>query len=998
MSHPATGTAEPNATAVKASRDGSRPGIAENGGEETEAPAHLEDHDVTPVAAAGLHPIFTPRTRIPRKPRRPLLVQVLAGRIDCLEALPEEAAPMVFRDASLDEIQREVVAGALRAPDLFFIQGVPGAGKSRVVTELVDQAGARGLRTLLVAARAAAVDRVLAGVAGRNNVLPLRLAETGQELPAAVRSLGFSEQAERLVFRPLARARKKQEQSAVCRRRLEGELSVLAEMRTLAARWSETETERQHLLTQRQMTREQIQQELSAAQSHSGVPAPFAAAVADERQRHEAALEQLHKEQQDAEAHAQARRSDHHHWHTRVSRQTRIVNAKEQKRFYTWAWWRGLFQSRAKERLAEFQCRLEEASRELQAAEARSQDLLARQTRESQHHEQAVEHLLEAETAHRHTDIDQQLKRLTDLQESVRSSWTAARQRLDSATSMPEMPAPEAVETAWEPARARLIQATEETDLAKKWRDSLEGLAHDLDRRLPECFNLVAGTFAGLTADKHFGNNRDQGGSFDIVIVEQADLAAEKELLAAADRAERCVLVGRPPVLQGAAAGHASPFHRLWNTLHCDPRRLPYQWRQDVQAITCQLTPITPEQRPYLECEHLADRPDVELRILALPHSRPFLAEVVFPTSTFTIDAAKAYLFRHLEELAVSPETSGIHWRQRENRLVLQTALPRPAREEVHVAIADGVEEVVHSTAAPGNGRDAMTWLTGRLEFDLECGWTRCRAEEWLRERAGLRDFGRTGLLETPWRSPPELASFWGGVLGWGADRGAGQLGSTNLRGWQFVAVPATGPARRQSHDPKLGKTPAGLEIDLGDAKQRQRLPAELRNRLPVKGIVNLSEAQVVLRRLSALTAKPELLSCPDCQRDRQQNPALAVLAFGRPQVQLLSLLWQQAGHTAKTVEVMFETAAAFRDREASAVLVSLCRSKEGRAAAYAEEPADWSTMLTAARTALILFGDAGALASRSQWRGALSPQSETAAEQERILSTRLLEQLLAKH
>ena len=53
---------------------------------------------------------------------------------------------------------------ALGTPDLFLIQGLPGTGKTRIVGELLRQANRAGYRVLLLAARGAAVDSILARV------------------------------------------------------------------------------------------------------------------------------------------------------------------------------------------------------------------------------------------------------------------------------------------------------------------------------------------------------------------------------------------------------------------------------------------------------------------------------------------------------------------------------------------------------------------------------------------------------------------------------------------------------------------------------------------------------------------------------------------------------------------------------------------------------------------------------------------------------------------
>src|SRR5438270_5422696 len=67
------------------------------------------------------------------------------------------------------------------------------------------------------------------------------------------------------------------------------------------------------------------------------------------------------------------------------------------------------------------------------------------------------------------------------------------------------------------------------------------------------------------------------------------------------------------------------PYTTLFrsNLLHWDPRALPFAWRQEGGRLCCDLRRITPDQRRWLESERVADSPDIELRILALPRLAP---------------------------------------------------------------------------------------------------------------------------------------------------------------------------------------------------------------------------------------------------------------------------------------------------------------------------------------------------------------------------------------
>src|SRR5262245_16016246 len=119
--------------------------------------------------------------------RRQLLAQLLSGKVQGLA--PFSPAPVPVRDEALDAAQREAVARAVQTPDVCLIQGLPGAGKSRVAAEIVRQAAARGERVLFVAATPAALDRVLEQLASDADVYALRClhpGETRETLPPGV--------------------------------------------------------------------------------------------------------------------------------------------------------------------------------------------------------------------------------------------------------------------------------------------------------------------------------------------------------------------------------------------------------------------------------------------------------------------------------------------------------------------------------------------------------------------------------------------------------------------------------------------------------------------------------------------------------------------------------------------------------------------------------------------------------------------------------------------
>jgi hypothetical protein len=454
----------------------------------------------------------------------------------------------------------------------------------------------------------------------------------------------------------------------------------------------------------------------------------------------------------------------------------------------------------------------------------------------------------------------------------------------------------------------------------------------------------------------------------------------------------------------------------------------------EKDRLCCRLRPVSAEQRQWLAIEHVADFPDIELRILSAPHGQPVLAEIVFPPS-FSIDRAKHYIFQELEELAVQPTGSTLCWLDQEDRLVLRLA----DRDLIHgpsIDLAPGVREILGTTTQEGNGSQgpAAVWQTCCLEFDRAAGWNRPRASEWLRQHLGLRDLGRTIRLDICYRMQPTLASWVSDFLSDGpVEREATavlypvQAGERN--GWsapvEFLPVPlpreAVGtqePARPgagqrkaslaspSSRPPELSqvrltlKGGAGLEIDLAEPRHRERLPVELRAGLPNQGFVNYAEAQAVVRTLAGFIQESarqgregeKLVVAWSPDHATTRGPAVAILALYPAQAELIRrLLHEEPALAAHGHEIEVGIPADFRQREAEVVFVSLTRSHTHRAVPFGEGPQMLALALTRARSQLVLFGDLGTLVRRSQWEGPLEHLDEEAAARERQLISRLV-------
>src|SRR5262249_29938225 len=90
-------------------------------------------------------------------------------------------------------------------------------------------------------------------------------------------------------------------------------------------------------------------------------------------------------------------------------------------------------------------------------------------------------------------------------------------------------------------------------------------------------------------------------------------------------------------------------------------------------------------------------------------------------------------------------------------------------------------------------------------------------------------------------------------------------------------------------------------------------------------------------------------------------------------------------------IELRATTPEELRQRECLGLFLSLTRSHTHRAVAFGDR-ADWLRLcLTRPRPRVVVFGDAGTLARRTQWPGPVDHLDEHAAARERELIERLI-------
>jgi hypothetical protein len=973
-----------------------------------------------------------------------IISQLLAGQHGSFEPVRGQCLDWV--DSALDDAQRAAVAAALATPDLCLIQGHAGTGKSRVVAEIVTQAALAGQRTLLLASHTAALDRVLEQVGSRLVLFPIRCLaprERLEELPPEIRSLTFEQRIQHLQQTARKAACQQVAKEEHRRERLGQSDAVWKRLQELAEQCEQLAAAREQLVKERGHIPDQIETEARDMES-SGKGAgddAFRLALSGYLTDCRSARERIDLLLGDLRQHAAQQRDELSKVLCELDKLNPLVESKRLGHWWSWHWWRAIFQG---SKLLARKANLDERRSAMETALA---DKVTEERELTQERDQA-EQKYRAQRARACAEENARRTQLLsareiELEQSavvLQQNWQALVLELDPETPPPTGQTVAAVQTARE-VHVRCYEQTEQnTSFAREWAVALEQQAQTIPERLLAHANLVAATTAAIGSDAQYGEGSVAGWNFDVLVLEEAHLLNETELLRFARRARRWILVGEPTAAEASSsreqsatlrkrnsdssgrldANAAGPkaatqqrlFHRLWEQLHLEPRRLPYSWWQENGHWCCRLRSLTPDQRRHLECERVADCPEIELRILATPGLEPALAEVVFP-SAMSLAQAKQFIFRELQELAAQAQGSSFCWLEHPDRLVLRLSVTATAAETTPVMLDSGVHEMVGQAASAVNGdtKKLSAGYTSCLEFDRSAGWDRPRAEDWVQRYLRIRNLGRTYCLDAVHRMQADLAAIVADLFG-DNRRPCSVTGPLSANGHkaavEFVSVtPASdngdsnkatngSQARRDNgrHSARGDRLRApkepgiGLEINLADPRQRERLPEDLRAALPQQGLVNWIEAQSIIRTLENLVT----------EHATEPSSTVGVMSLYPAQVALLGyLIGRSPLLNSRRLCIAVGEPSAFREREFATVLLGLTRSHGQRAVSYGP---DWQSVglaLTRARTKLIIFGDPDTLARRSQWKGAVDHLDESAAQRERGLASRLVGYLHGK-
>ena len=600
---------------------------------------------------------------------RHFFAPLLAGQVEALPAI--HPVPFDPVDQDLDEAQLAAVARALHTPDVALIVGLPGTGKSRTVAELIRQATRRGQRVLFCSPLPAGIDAVLARLDGDSHALPLRglsRDEIGESLPPVCEKMTFAAYTDRLGPQAVAHAQRSAADFAAVVMNLgqaDAALSRLAELAErrgeIAARIAELEAaSKQQPLEMRR---------LADAPDSEG---PLVDKLHEQGRAFVAELERFTADKGQAEAACQRLEGEAAELASRLAELQGLASARHHWKVLSGQFWKSLKSGDVAGQIAEVQARLN-AARAARAEEAAKRDLFEQQTRQIELNWQAERgRLIEQEIARRQAGYADQKAALLREDGELDDKCQQIGRDLGGLA----LPVGADLSAARTAVQQQLTEAQRDGALARRWIECLQENLACLPARLLESVNVAAATPAGLNSDEQLGELIRRG-PFDLLILDDAHRLGEADLFSLSRLAERRVLVGEP--LPDASSeperadsrssnrGHGSGrsgtatlarprpktvsaragvLPRLWQQLHCDI------WRSETGRVVCQLRPLTPADRAHLECESVADCPEVELHIFAPAVGEPTLSEVLFPAA-LSIEQAKLFLYRELNELPI---------------------------------------------------------------------------------------------------------------------------------------------------------------------------------------------------------------------------------------------------------------------------------------------------------------------------------------------------------
>jgi AAA domain len=852
---------------------------------------------------------------------RPFLQDALSNHLTPIP-IADSIVPI---DASLDVVQQDAVARALSTPDLFLLAGPTGTGKSRVAVEVVKQVIKRGGKVLLLSPEPAALDGLLPALSDLTVVRRLGPGESLERLSPTIAAMAAGRR-EALIRDGLMSG------SSEGLAKAEQRVRKSEQLRTTWLEWTATREHlaantREHasLLARQQSLPEEVRQE---AEANTESPPYFVQrlrGVATAHARRVAALDVTRTELAVARSETEGRRRTAE---AIVNDLKPKADALQAGRWLSPSFWKAKLDATLATRLPEATATLAAATTTLAELTVREGKLASDTHRAEEEYAAERARFLDAEVARRAEDL---AARIADMEHAL-----AVEGKQESALALAVR------EAGLDQADLSRVEsecqlARQELEFASGWASQVEAHIDQLVREACGTVQVVAGPVAGIASDPTATANAP----FDLLVIDDAHRLAEADFVAAGRLARRWMLIGEPAEVPSGRQRASRPdlFARLLAAQRHDI------WSHEGPRLVCRLYPVRGAERKRLECEPVADAPDIELRLFTPRDGDPTLAEVAFPATT-TPAAAREYLFRELGEVTCEPRTRSGFWEESASGPLLRFGSADPAA--AFAAIGDGIREEI------------VGLETRAIHFGAD--WTVERAKEWAAENVGQRAGGRVVMLDRPYRACPGLACWLNRAFATGFAIVPITEDSPHV---EFLAVPDSNSRNRRDHAPgrstRVGG--AGYEIDLADQRQRAALPLDMTD-LPTSGFVNLPEAQALVRYLEPIAG---------------QN-----LAVTSPFPAQLAVLRRLLARSPRLAHVPVLDSAEATRHECDFMAVSLTRSHVARAVPFGDGPSVLAALLGRARKKLLFAGDPGTLARRLQWEGPVDHLDAADAARER--------------
>jgi hypothetical protein len=829
-------------------------------------------------------------------------------------------------DKALDHVQLDAVARAVHSPDLQLIAGAVGTGKTRVAVELVRQVVARNGRVLFLSPEPERLDPAL-GALATDVGLVRRLGpeERADVLPADVAALIAPSRRTSIRTQLLHGSTFAMTSAEQRLKQAEAVHAKWAELTALQDRRTTLLSEREALVSRRAAIVSEIEREAGAIHGPASFFMQRLHGAVTNHARRIATLDAAGAELQTARLAAQ-KALDAAKVEVRQLRPR--ADALQHRRWHTLAFWQARSDRTLADRLLQAESRAAAAQSELSELCVREQKLTGDRRLADDDYAAERSRWLDAEATRRRAELDTVIVALdgeialsatqaTELREQF--AQFQANSLADAAAAEPE-----------------LSLARQELRAAQTKAFAIAARIDELVEEACASVAVVAGPVASIATDADVL----AAAPFDLLIIDDAHMLTEGDFLSAARVARRWVLVGesRDPASGRWRGQQPGLFARLLTGLRQDV------WTADADHLICHLYPLRPGDRKRLECEPVADAPDIELRLFTPPNGSPTLAEVVFPAST-TPTNAREYLFREMGEVTCAPRTHTIVWEAASAGCVARFGPIDP--EATFADIGDRIREELSGLE------------TRAVHFTAD--WSRDQAEHWITEHVGQREPGRVVILDNPYRACPGLARW----LNLAFDLGlAVPSVADEVPHVEFLAVPDMEQRRRRDGAVRSGRVGgAGYEIDLADPRQRVALSADFPG-MPATGFVNVHEAQAIVRYL--------------------ESAAISHVAITSPFPSQVALLRHLVTKSPRLAQARVLDAGEAARQECDVLVVSLTRSHVSRAVTFGDDPSVLAKLTGRARKKVLFAGDPGTLARRLQWEGPVDHLNAANAARER--------------